>query len=98
IRLTSGVTDPSSNIQILAGSANDVLGFTEGAIGSQTLVTAAEVVDRLNATSGFAAQGVAYVSVLEGQSFVTIESTATGAASSSIAFTNGSASAFNITT
>lgn len=98
IRLTSGVTDASSSIQILAGSANDVLGFTEGDIGSQALVKASEVVNRLNATSGFAAQGVAYTSAIEGQSYVTIESIATGAASSSIVFLSGTASAFNITT
>jgi hypothetical protein len=98
VRLTSTKTDPSSSLQILAGSANDVLGFTEGDIASQTLVTASEVINRLNATAGFATDGVAYVSTIEGQRYVTIESLTTGAASSSIVFVTGSASAFNVTT
>lgn len=97
IRLTSPTTTPASSISILAGSGNEVLGFTEGDTASQTLVTAFEVVDRLNATSGFAAQGVAYASVIDGATYVTIESTATGATSSSVAFATGTASAFNIT-
>ncbi len=98
IRLTSNIADPSSSLQILAGSANDVLGFTEDDIASQTLVAASEVVDRLNATASFATDGVAYVSTIEGQKYVTIESITTGAASSSVVFVSGSATAFNITT
>jgi hypothetical protein len=97
IRLTSGVTDPSSSIQILEGTANETLGFTEGDTAGQTLVTAYEVINRLNATASFSTSGVAYVSTLEGRDYVTIESITTGAASSSVAFATGSASAFNVT-
>jgi hypothetical protein len=97
IRLTSQVTDPSSSIQILAGTANDLLGFTEGDTAGQMLVLASEVINRLNATASFSSAGVAYVSTLEGHDYVTIESLTTGAASSSVAFATGSASAFNVT-
>jgi len=98
IRLTSTVADPSSSIVMLDGSANDVLGFLDDATASQTLVAASEVVDALNATSGFSARGVAYVSTINGSQYVTIESLTVGAATSSIVFVSGSASAFNPTT
>jgi len=98
IRLTSGVADPSSSIVILGGTANDVLGYTEGATASQTLVLASEVVDALNATSGFSTHGVAYDSSIQGSDYVTIESLTTGASTSSIVFVSGTASAFNTTT
>lgn len=97
IRLTSPSTDAGSSLQILTGSSNLVLGFTEGDTASQTLVEAFEVIDRLNATASFLTNGVAYVSSIEGSDYVTIESLTTGAAASSIAFTDGSSSAFNVT-
>jgi hypothetical protein len=98
VRLTSGLTSPSSSIRILAGSANLILGFVEGEIASQTIVGAQEVTNAINATSGFDSDGVAYVSVLDGQQYVTIESLTTGAAASTIAFATGVGSAFNTTT
>lgn len=94
VRLTSALLDSGSNIQILAGSANVVLGYTEGAVASHTLVTAMEVQNRLNATASFSTDAVAYVSSITGQKYVTLESLTTGAASSSIAFATGSGSAF----
>ncbi len=97
VRLTSTTTDPGSSLQILAGTANDLLGFVEGDTAGQTLVTAAEVINRLNATASFNTGGVAYVSTLDGDRYITIESNTTGAAASSIAFATGSASAFNVT-
>jgi hypothetical protein len=98
VRLTSATTSPSSSIQILSGTGNEVLGFSEGDVANQTLVSASEVINRLNATASFNTDGVAYVSTIEGQDYVTIESIATGATTSSIVFTTGSASAFNTTT
>jgi hypothetical protein len=98
IRLTSTLTDPSSGIQILSGTANAILGFTEGDIASQTLVTAIEVIDRLNSTVGFLTDGFAYVGEIDGQEYVTIESLTTGATTSSVAFADGTASAFNVST
>jgi len=98
IRLSSQVLDPSSSIVILEGSANDVLGFTTGDIGSQTLVSAGEVVAALMATTSFTTKGVAFTSRIEGSDYVTIESLTNGAATSTIAFASGTASAFNITT
>lgn len=97
VRLTSSVSTASSSLRILAGNANDTLGFVEGDIASQALVSAGEVINRLNATASFSTDGVAYVSVLDGHSYVTIESLTTGTASS-IAFSTGTASAFNTTT
>lgn len=98
VRLTSGLTSPSSSIRILAGSANAVLGFVEGTIASQTLVLAQEVTNAINATAGFSTDGVAYVSAIDGQQYVTLESLTTGAATSTIAFASGAANAFNVTT
>lgn len=97
LRLTSQTTDAGSSIQVLAGSANLLLGFNEGDTASQTLVEAYEVVDRLNATASFLTHGIAYVSTIEGSEYITIESLTTGATTSSVAFTDGSASAFNLT-
>lgn len=97
LRLTSSTVSAVSGIKILAGSSNEVLGFNEGDSASQTLVSAGEVAARLNATASFSSGGVAYTSVLDGQTYVTIESLTTGASASSIAFTTGSASAFNTT-
>lgn len=97
IRLTSQVASASSSIRILAGSANETLGFSEGDLASQVLVSAGEVVNRLNATASFSVDGVAYVSTLDGQEYVTIESLTLGASASSVVFVSGTASAFNTT-
>jgi hypothetical protein len=95
VRLTSQVVDPSSSIVILEGTANIVLGFVTGTIGSQTLVSAGKVAAALNDSSGFLAAGVAYVSTIQGAEYVTITSLTNGAATSSVGFASGSASAFN---
>lgn len=97
VRLTSQTFDAGSSIQILAGTANEVLGYTEGDVATETMVSVSEVVNRLNGTTNFNTDGVAYLSEIEGQDYVTIASITTGT-SSSIAFTDGSASAFNVTT
>lgn len=97
VRLMSTVTDASSSLKINAGTANEKLGFTEGDFAGQTQVSAQEVVDRLNATSGFASDAVAYVSTINSQDFVTIESLTTGTGSS-IGFSTSANSAFNPTT
>lgn len=98
LRLTSTTRNETSNVTILTGNANDTLGFTAGDTASATGVTAQEVVDELLATSGFTTDGIAYVSTIEGHQYITIESNTTGATTSSIAFADGSASAFNETT
>jgi hypothetical protein len=98
LRLTSTTNDAGSNITILGGTANTVLGLSEGASAGSVNVSVQEVVNALNDTAGFLAAGVAYASVLDGQTYLTIESLTTGAATSSVAFTTGSASAFNETT
>ncbi len=97
VRLTSTLYSPSSSIVILAGTANAVLGFTTGDSAGQTLVTAQEVVNELNATASFLTDGIAYVSEIEGSDYVTIESIDTGTAST-IAFGTGATSAFISTT
>lgn len=97
IRLTSQVTGPSSSIVILEGSANEVLGFNEGDSASSTLVSAQEVVNAINATTGVAAEGVAYVSEIANAEHITIETVDAGA-TVSISFQSGSDSAFNIST
>lgn len=97
LRLTSSTVSASSSVRILAGTANELLGFVEGTTASQVLVTAQEVVNRLNATASFGTDAVAYVSALDGQTYVTIESLTTGASASSVAFATGTASAFNVT-
>ena len=98
LRLTSTTNDAGSSVLIGGGSANDVLGFTEGDFASQTLVAVQEVVDALMATAGFAAGAVAYVSTLDGQEYLTVESLTTGSTTSSVGFTDGTNSAFNTTT
>jgi len=97
IRLTSPTNDSGSAILINTGSANAVLGFTQNQFASQTLVTAQEVVDALMATVGFASGAVAYTDALGGNTYITIESLTTGAATSSIGFVNAANSAFNPT-
>ncbi len=98
LRLTSTTRNATSNVTILGGNANDVLGLTEGDTASATQVTAQEVVDELLATASFTTDGIAYASTVDGSSYITIESLTTGATASSVAFTSGSASAFNETT
>lgn len=96
LRLMSPTNDASSSLVILDGTANDVLGFTENDQASQTLVAVQEVVDRLMSTGGFVSGAVAYSSSLNGNTYLTIESLTTGAATSSIGFTSSATSAFNI--
>ena len=108
VRITSNINTPSSSILIGSGNANATLGFTEGSFASQTLVSAQEVVDALMGTNNFAVTdswaaptpnatgAVAYPTTLNGQTYITIESLTTGAATSSIAFV--SSTAFNILT
>jgi hypothetical protein len=98
IRLTSQTTDPGSSLVILSGSANDVLGFISSDEASSVQVTVQEVANELNATAGLLTKGVAYASTILGSDYVTIESFSVGAATSSVAFDDGSASAFNETT
>lgn len=99
IRLTSSTNADNSSIVILGGSCNDVLGFNQNDYAGQVRVTAQEVVDSLNSSTGFiAGGGIAYVTTTGGNSYVTIESTLVGAASSSVGFANVANSAFNRTT
>jgi hypothetical protein len=98
IRLTSPSNDSGSSILINAGSANDVLGFTQNDFASQTLVAAQEVVNVLMDTAGFAAGAVAYVNATGGNDYITFESLTVGAATSSIGFVNSANTAFNPTT
>ncbi len=95
IRLTAPTNDAASSLLILGGTALDTLGFTLGDVATQTLVTAGEVAMRLNATGGFASAAIAKPVVIEGQTFLSIESRTVGT-SSSIGFTDGSNSAFNV--
>lgn len=99
MRLTSTTNADNSSITILGGSCNEVLGFNQNDYAGQVRVGAQEVVDSLNSSTGFlVGGGIAYVTTTGGQSYVTIESTLTGAASSSIGFANVANSAFNRTT
>jgi hypothetical protein len=98
IRLTSPTNDSSSILIIGNGSANAPLGFVQNQSASQTQVLAQEIVDELNATSGFASGAVAYVDNLNGGNYITIESLVVGAAGSNIGFVNSANSAFNPTT
>ena len=95
IRITSNTNQTQSAILIESGSANTLLGFSQGSFASQTLVSAQEVVDSLMATAGFATGAVAYPSTINGQTYITIESLTTGVASS-IGFVTDTA--FNILT
>lgn len=98
VRLMSSVNTDQSSVLILDGNANATLGFTQNQLGTQTRVSAQEVVDKLMATGGFASAAIAYPTVKTGLgTFVSIESLSTGT-SSSVAFTAGSNSAFNSTT
>jgi hypothetical protein len=103
VRITSTLNSDQSSVTILGGTANEVLGFNEGDFANQTRVSVQEVVDRLMATSNFAVSSwptvnasgaVAYPTVVDGQTYLTIESLTVGT-SSSVAFVTGSNSAFN---
>lgn len=98
VRLTSNINTDDSSLIILDGTANATLGFTQSQQGSQTRVTAQEVVDELMSTALFIAGAVAYPSTYNGSTYLTIESLTVGAAASSIGFVTGSQSAFNPTT
>ena len=98
VRLTSQTNDAGSSILILLGSSNDVLGFSQNQLASQTLVTAQEVVNSLMATSSFISGAVAYVDAIDGGNYITFESLTTGASTSSIGFVTSANSAFNTTT
>lgn len=95
LRLTSQTTGATSSIEIMGGSANATLGLTQGTSATATAVSAQEVVNELLATASFTTHAVAYAVVLDGSTYVKIESVTTGSSGSTIAFTSGSASAFN---
>jgi hypothetical protein len=95
LRLTSPTNTTVSSIVILDGTANAILGFVQNEQASQVRVTAQEIVNALNATAGFLAAGIAYVTSVEGLNYVTIESITTGAATSSVGFGSSANSAFN---
>ena len=107
IRITSSLVSSQSTVLILAGTANSVLGFTESQLASQSLVTVQEVANSLMGTLGFAVSSwtgapapvasgaVAYPTVLNNQTYLTIESVTLGSLSS-IGFATGTA--FNSTT
>ena len=96
VRLTSPVNTAISAITILNGNANSVLGYNSQDYVGQAQVTAQEVVNSLNSTTAFASGAIAYVSAIDGQKYVTIESLTTGSLTSSIAFLTSNA--FNRTT
>lgn len=98
LRLTSTTNDAGSTVTILGGSANAVLGLVQGDTAGSVNVSVQEVVNALNDTASFLTDGVAYGSAISGQTYLTIESDAVGATTSSVAFASGSASAFNETT
>lgn len=98
LRLLSTVNDATSSLIILDGNANLTLGFAQNQAASQTLVSPQEVVDVLMATAGFTADGFAYVSVIDGATYLAIESITTGLTTSSVGFVTAANSAFNSTT
>ncbi|NIT79396.1 MAG: hypothetical protein GWO44_21520, partial [Thermoplasmata archaeon] len=87
VRITSALTNPSSQVEILDGNANDTLGFSSGDSAGNVQVTCQEVVNAIIGTAGVIADGVAYVETIEGLDYVTIESLTTGLTTSSIVFT-----------
>lgn len=91
IRLTSANNEAGSSVLINAGSANDILGFSQGDFASQGLVSAQDVVNTLMTASGFNSGAIAYVDSLGGQEYVTIESLTAGATGSSIEFLTSNA-------
>lgn len=94
IRLTSPTSGSGSSLRINDGTANSVLGFTQNQSAVQVPVGAQEVVNALNGTAGFASGAVAYVSSLNGQSYIGIDSLTTGATTSSVGFKTSNNSAF----
>jgi hypothetical protein len=104
VRVTSNINTDQSAVTVLAGNANDTIGFNEGDFAGQTLVEVQEVVDRLMDTANFAVSAwptamatgaVAYVTTVEGSEYLTIESLVVGTGSS-IVYNSGSNSAFNV--
>ena len=107
VRITSNTNASQSTVLILSGTANSVLGFAESQFSSQSLVTAQEVANLLMGTIGFAVSSwtgaptplangaVAYPTVINNQTYLTIESVVAGSMSS-IGFLTGTA--FNTTT
>jgi hypothetical protein len=100
IRLTSPTNVDTSNLIILGGTANDLLGFVQNQIASQSRVSAQEIVNRLNATAGFQTRAVAHPQTLQGATYITITSLTTGLTASKIEFVSSGSttSAFNTTT
>ena len=96
VRLTSPTNTATSAITILSCNANAVLGFNTQDFAGQAQVAAQEVVNCLNATTGFASGAIAYATSIDGQTYITLESLTTGALTSSIAFLT--CNAFNRTT
>lgn len=103
VRITSNTNGDQSAIVILDGTANAVLGFTEGDVASQTRVGVQEVVNRLMDTASFAVTtwptgntsgAVARVVTVNSSEYLQIESVTTGT-SSSVAFVDGTNSSFN---
>lgn len=104
VRITSNINTDQSSVTVLAGTANETLGFTEGDYAGQSLVEVQEVVDRLMDTANFAVSAwptplatgaVARVSTVNGAEYLTIESLVVGTGSS-IVFNTGTNSAFNV--
>lgn len=94
VRLTSQTTGSRSALEIQLGSANTVLGMVTSTTATATLVGAQEVVNRLMGSAGFTAAGVARSVELDGQLYINITSRTTGLTASTVAFVDGSNSAF----
>lgn len=94
VRLTSLTNNASSSLVIVGGSSLATLGFNQGDTASQTLVPAQAVVNRLMASAGFNAVAVAKPETVNGNTYINIETLATGT-SASIGFTSGTNTAFN---
>jgi len=106
VRITSNTNGDQSSVTILNGSANAILGFNEGDFVNQGRVGVQEVVDRLMDTTNFGPiswptwntnGAVARVKTVNGLDYLTIESVVFGS-TSSISFSTGSNSAFNVMT
>lgn len=107
VRLTSATNSENSAIVVLDGTANTLLGFTQGDYAGQTKVSAQEICNCLMNTANIAVTSwsgtpsvnslgaVAYPTVIEGATYLTVESLTVGT-SSSVAFVGGSNTAFNV--
>jgi hypothetical protein len=95
IRVTSALTNANSRVEILDGTANALLGFSEGDAAGNLQVEPYEVVNAIVGTAGVVADGIAYVESIEGSDYVTIESLTTGLTTSTIVFVGGIDTAFN---